>query len=62
MKKFINCIVIVASALFFAACSGGNSPKGVAEEAVIMKAMSILFTWKKKKVWTLRNRRRPWLV
>lgn len=34
MKKFINCIVIVASALFFAACSGGNSPKGVAEEAV----------------------------
>lgn len=34
MKKFINCIVIAASALFFAACSGGNSPKGVAEEAV----------------------------
>lgn len=34
MKRFINCIVIAASALFFAACSGGNSPKGVAEEAV----------------------------
>lgn len=34
MKRFINCIVIAASALFFAACSGGNSPKGVAEKAV----------------------------
>lgn len=34
MKRLVNYIVIAAVAMVMAACSGGNSPKGVAEEAV----------------------------